>query len=73
MTWRPGTPTPTTRAGLRLVAARRHRLGVRGGAVRRVLLLVQGVLGMLQGIVGIAEDDVLAVIGGYVFEFSTTA
>nr|WP_149181131.1 hypothetical protein [Streptomyces sp. TRM49041] len=36
-----------------------------------VLLLVEGVLGTLQGIVGIVEDDVYGrIIGDYVFEFT---
>ncbi|QGV82664.1 hypothetical protein EIZ62_14855 [Streptomyces ficellus] len=38
-----------------------------------VLMMVGGVLGMLQGIAGIAEDDVYGRIGEYVFEFSVTA
>ncbi|MEU7281982.1 hypothetical protein AB0A69_24880 [Streptomyces sp. NPDC045431] len=38
-----------------------------------VLLLVEGVLGMLQGIAGIAEDDVYGRVGEYVFEFSVSA
>ncbi|MFB8771869.1 DUF7144 family membrane protein [Streptomyces broussonetiae] len=38
-----------------------------------VLLFVQGVIGILQGIAGIAEDDVYAHVGDYVFEFSLTA
>ncbi|MFD0315938.1 DUF7144 family membrane protein [Streptomyces flavalbus] len=38
-----------------------------------VLLFVEGVLGILQGIAGIAKDDVYAAIGDYVFEFNLTA
>ncbi|ORT59305.1 hypothetical protein [Streptomyces sp. CB03238] len=38
-----------------------------------VLLMVGGVLGMLQGIAGIAEDDVYGRVGEYVFEFSVSA
>ncbi|MET9799545.1 hypothetical protein [Streptomyces sp. NPDC006368] len=38
-----------------------------------VLLLVEGVLGMLQGIAGIAEDGVYGRIGDYVFAFSVSA
>lgn len=38
-----------------------------------VLLLVDGVLGVLKGIAAIAEDDVYSRIGDYVFEFNLTA
>lgn len=38
-----------------------------------VLMLVLGVLHMIQGIAGIAANDVYAVVGEYVFEFSTIA
>ncbi|MEE1756783.1 hypothetical protein PUR26_30740 [Streptomyces sp. SP18CS02] len=38
-----------------------------------VLMLVEGVLGMLQGIAGIAEDDVYQRVGDYVFEFDVTS
>ncbi|MEU3255780.1 hypothetical protein [Streptomyces sp. NPDC006997] len=38
-----------------------------------VLLFVGGVLGILQGIAGIAKDDVYAAIGDYVFKFNLTA
>ncbi|WP_431945268.1 DUF7144 family membrane protein [Actinacidiphila sp. bgisy167] len=38
-----------------------------------VLLLVDGVLAVFQGISGIATDDVYARIGDYVFKFSLTA
>ncbi|MCX5195320.1 hypothetical protein OOK31_15655 [Streptomyces sp. NBC_00249] len=37
-----------------------------------VLLLVDGVLGVIKGIAGIAEDDVYARLGKYVFEFDVT-
>ncbi|WP_412075197.1 hypothetical protein ACLF6K_04115 [Streptomyces xanthophaeus] len=38
-----------------------------------VLLLVDGVLGVIKGIVGIADDDVYASLGDYVFKFDATA
>ncbi|MFD9905076.1 hypothetical protein [Streptomyces sp. NPDC059063] len=38
-----------------------------------VLMLVNGVLGVLAGIAGIAEDDVYARIGDYVYKFNLTA
>ncbi|MFI8963376.1 hypothetical protein ACIGO8_14830 [Streptomyces sp. NPDC053493] len=38
-----------------------------------VLMLVTGVMDILQGIAGIAEDDVFARVGDYVFEFNLTA
>ncbi|MFE2170862.1 hypothetical protein ACFXB3_38255 [Streptomyces sp. NPDC059447] len=46
----------------------------RGGTVfAAVLLLVTGCLGILQGIGAIANDDVYARIGNYVFKFDLTA
>ncbi|MGG8410115.1 DUF7144 family membrane protein [Streptomyces sp. 12297] len=45
-----------------------------GGTVfAGILLLVDGILGVLKGIAGIAEDDVYARLGNYVFEFDVTA
>ncbi|MEU0097606.1 hypothetical protein [Streptomyces sp. NPDC006267] len=45
-----------------------------GGAVfAGVLLLVDGVLGVLKGIAGIASNDVYARINDYVFKFSVTS
>ncbi|MFE6283037.1 hypothetical protein [Streptomyces sp. NPDC057877] len=38
-----------------------------------ILLFIQGVIDILQGIAAIAKDDVYAHIGDYVFEFSLTA
>ncbi|MCX5384625.1 hypothetical protein [Streptomyces sp. NBC_00083] len=44
-----------------------------GGAVfAGVLLFVDGVLAVLNGIAGIARDNVYARIGGYTYEFSLT-
>ncbi|MEU8525537.1 MULTISPECIES: DUF7144 family membrane protein [Streptomyces] len=37
-----------------------------------VLMLVTGIMDIFQGIAGIAEDDVYARIGSYVFEFNLT-
>ncbi|WP_406449712.1 hypothetical protein OG782_10810 [Streptomyces sp. NBC_00876] len=37
-----------------------------------VLLMVDGVLGAIKGIAGIASDDVYARINNYVFEFNVT-
>jgi hypothetical protein len=38
-----------------------------------VLLLVLGILSILQGIVGISENDVYARVGDYVYEFDLTS
>lgn len=38
-----------------------------------VLMLVYGVLGILEGIAGIAKDDVYARIGDYVYKLNLTA
>lgn len=44
-----------------------------GGAMfAGVLMLVYGVLGILEGIAGIAKDDVYARIGDYVYKFNLT-
>lgn len=46
---------------------------VSGGATfAGVLMLVYGVLGVLEGIAGIAKDDVYARIGDYVYKFNLT-
>ncbi|MDQ0842891.1 MULTISPECIES: hypothetical protein [unclassified Streptomyces] len=46
---------------------------VTGGTVfAGVLMLVEGVLNILSGIAAIAEDDVYARVGDYVFEFNLT-
>jgi hypothetical protein len=45
-----------------------------GGAMfAGVLMLVYGLLGILEGIAGIAKDDVYARIGDYVYKFNLTA
>ncbi|MFF8610571.1 hypothetical protein ACF06X_32175 [Streptomyces sp. NPDC015346] len=38
-----------------------------------VLMLVTGIMDILQGIVGIAENDVYARVGDYVYKFNLTA
>ncbi|MEV6105971.1 hypothetical protein AB0M28_14825 [Streptomyces sp. NPDC051940] len=46
---------------------------VTGGATfAGVLMIVYGCLGIVQGITGIAEDDVYKRVGDYVFKFDTT-
>ncbi|MFB7354374.1 DUF7144 family membrane protein [Streptomyces gardneri] len=49
--------------------------GVAGGGTvfAAVLLSLAGVLGILQGITAIANDDVYTRVGDYVFEFDLTA
>ncbi|MFD3326920.1 hypothetical protein [Streptomyces sp. NPDC058701] len=45
-----------------------------GGTVfAAVLLLVDGVLGVIKGIAGIAEDDVYTRLGNYTFKLDVTA
>ncbi|WP_037568980.1 DUF7144 family membrane protein [Phaeacidiphilus oryzae] len=52
----------------------RHRPWAEAGALlAAVLLLVQGVLGVLQGVAAVAKDDVYAVVGHYAFRFDLTA
>ncbi|QNS05363.1 DUF7144 family membrane protein [Streptomyces xanthii] len=44
-----------------------------GGAVfAGVLMMTSGILGVLNGIAGIAQDDVYGRVGDYVYEFSLT-
>ncbi|MEU9026675.1 hypothetical protein AB0D46_03885 [Streptomyces sp. NPDC048383] len=38
-----------------------------------VLLLIEGVLGVIKGISGIARDDVYSQVGDYTFKFDVTA
>ncbi|GGV50337.1 hypothetical protein GCM10010277_45170 [Streptomyces longisporoflavus] len=38
-----------------------------------VLMLVNGILGMFEGIAGIAKDDVYTRVGDYVYKFNLTA
>jgi len=45
-----------------------------GGTVfAGVLMMVSGILGVLNGIAGIAADDVYTRVGSYVYEFNLTA
>ncbi|MFE0648024.1 hypothetical protein ACFVZH_05490 [Streptomyces sp. NPDC059534] len=55
--------------------AQRSESGIAGGGTvfAAVLLSVSGVMAVLQGIAAIAEDDVYARLGSYVFEFNLTA
>lgn len=43
-----------------------------GTAFAGVLMLVSGILGILEGIAGIAKDDVYTRIGDYVYKFNLT-
>ncbi|MFH8794108.1 hypothetical protein [Streptomyces sp. NPDC017941] len=66
---RPGQPGPQGHH-----SHRGHGTWVFGSTVfAGVLMLVNGVLGVLAGIAGIAEDDVYARIGDYVYKFNLTA
>ncbi|MFG2819694.1 hypothetical protein ACGFX4_09730 [Kitasatospora sp. NPDC048365] len=52
---------------------RARRAPLTGGVVfAAVLLLCNGILAVLQGIAAVAEDDVYARIGRYVYEFDLT-
>ncbi|EPH40389.1 hypothetical protein ABT390_12440 [Streptomyces aurantiacus] len=54
-------------------AHRGRNVWASGGALfAGVLMLVNGVLGVLAGITGIAEDDVYARLGDYVYKFNLT-
>ncbi|MFE4261052.1 hypothetical protein [Streptomyces sp. NPDC056883] len=44
-----------------------------GAVFAAVLMLVEGVIGILKGITGIANDDVYARVGDYTFKFDVTA
>lgn len=62
---RPADPRPGGRSGSPWAA---------GGTVfAGVLLFVDGILGVLKGIAGIASDDVYTRINDYVFKFSVTS
>ncbi|MFF3243292.1 hypothetical protein ACFYWY_06030 [Streptomyces sp. NPDC002870] len=50
-----------------------HARAAGGTMFAGVLLLVDGILGILNGIAGIAADDVYTRIGSYVFEWDLTA
>ncbi|MBQ1100464.1 hypothetical protein KBY55_31480 [Streptomyces sp. b94] len=66
----PGRPTHGAAAPR---SADRTNGWVTGGVVfAGVLLLLNGALAVLQGIAAIAEDDVYARVGSYVYEFSLT-
>ncbi|MFJ6807634.1 hypothetical protein ACIQRK_16630 [Streptomyces anulatus] len=62
---RPADPRPGGKSGSPWAA---------GGTVfAGVLLFVDGILGVLKGIAGIASDDVYTRINDYVFKFSVTS
>ncbi|MFF6781101.1 hypothetical protein [Streptomyces sp. NPDC012510] len=59
--------TPTTRRG-----TARSEWALGGMVFAGVLMMVIGVMGIINGIAGIATDDVYTNIGDYVFKFSLT-
>jgi len=66
-----GTAWSAPRGGPHPPGPGRRRLGD-GIVFAGVLMLCSGVLAVLQGIAAIAEDDVYARIGSYVYELSLT-
>ncbi|WP_086827661.1 hypothetical protein [Streptomyces sp. NRRL B-24572] len=50
-----------------------HRWATGGTLFGGVVLSILGVLGIFQGIAAVAEDDVYARVGDYVFKFDLTA
>jgi hypothetical protein len=66
------TTTPSGR-GARPADSDRGAWAAGGTAFAGVMMLVYGVLGVLQGIVGLAENTVYGEVGDYVFEFDITA
>ncbi|MCB5164103.1 hypothetical protein LG634_04535 [Streptomyces bambusae] len=66
----PGTPAPPRGpAG----GPERNAWAAGGTLFAGVLMLTQGIFGVLAGIAGIAGDDVYARVGNYVFEFNLDA
>jgi hypothetical protein len=64
-------PNPGASSSARPAA--RHQGWVTGGVVfAGVLMLINGALAVLQGIAAIAEDDVYARVGTYVYEMNLT-
>ncbi|TXS02780.1 hypothetical protein EAO73_18640 [Streptomyces sp. col6] len=64
----PGTPSPPTGPG-----PEEDNPWATGGIMfAGVLLMVDGVLGAIKGIAGIASDDVYTRINNYVFKFDVT-
>ncbi|MET9144351.1 hypothetical protein ACFUCQ_14640 [Streptomyces sp. NPDC057197] len=51
---------------------RRAAWAAGGAAFAGILLLLNGVLAILQGIAAIAKNDVYAQVGDYIYEFSLT-
>ncbi|MEV1069978.1 hypothetical protein [Streptomyces sp. NPDC050263] len=66
-----GTAWSTPRGGPRRAAPQTRRVGD-GVVFAGVLMLCSGVLAVLQGIAAVAEDDVYARVGSYVYELSLT-
>ncbi|MGW1780103.1 DUF7144 family membrane protein [Streptomyces sp. NPDC002143] len=66
-----GTAWSTPRGGPRQVAPHDGRAGA-GVVFAGVLMLCSGVLAVLQGIAAVADDDVYARVGSYVYELSLT-
>lgn len=70
----PSTPEPTARVSRGHEPHTSRGAWAAGGTMfAGVLLLVDGVLAIIKGITGIANDDVYARLGDYVFKFNTTA
>ncbi|MEU9105512.1 hypothetical protein AB0D54_14250 [Streptomyces xanthophaeus] len=67
------TPQPPNPAHGRSYDSGENPWAAGGTLFAAVLLLVDGVLNVIKGIVGIAEDDVYARQGAYVFKFDVTA
>ncbi|MCM1969354.1 hypothetical protein ABT024_15700 [Streptomyces sp. NPDC002812] len=66
--------TPPSRApNSRYTADGPNPWAASGTVFAAVLMLVEGVIGILKGIVGIANDDVYASVGDYTFKFDVTA
>lgn len=65
--------TPPSRAPNSRYTAGENPWAASGTVFAGVLMLVEGVLAILKGIVGIADDDVYASVGDYTFKFDVTA
>jgi lysylphosphatidylglycerol synthetase-like protein (DUF2156 family) len=68
----PSPGRPTHGAGTPRSADRSSGWVTGGVVFAGVLLLLNGALAVLQGIAAIAEDDVYARVGGYVYELDLT-
>ncbi|MFD9306734.1 hypothetical protein ACFWCB_29410 [Streptomyces sp. NPDC060048] len=66
--------TPPSRAPRSQDPTAGHNAWAAGGVTfAGVLMLVEGVIAILKGIAGIAEDDVYTRLGAYTFRFDVTA